>query len=937
MLRLLLFSTVLLFAFAKTSSAQSVARTWNEELLEAIRGDFARPTVHARNLYHTSIALYDGWAVYDDEADTHFLGKTLGGFTCPLEPFPMPSNIEEARKEVMSYAAYRVLRYRFRQSPSRAITWFRLDSIMNELGYNSRYTGSNYQSGQPADLGNYLGSQLIIYGNTDNANDAADYANQYYQPFNPPLIIDESGNPNIIDPNRWQPLSLSNFIDQSGNPIPGGMQDFLGPEWGNVVPFALSSDDATVYTRDTSNYIVYHDPGPPFYITDPATREDYQRNFEMVAIWSGLLDPADNQFIDISPGAIGRHADPLPMPDGYFDYYNEYGGGDSTGGLRQNPITGEPYAPNVVKRGDYARVLAEFWADGPDSETPPGHWFALLNYVMDQPQFTRQWRGQGPLLDTLEYQVKAYLTLGGAMHDAAIATWGIKGWYDYLRPVSAIRYMAEKGQRSDPNLPRYHEHGLRLEPGFIEQIDNISDPLAGPTGENVGEIKLWAWLGPEAIADPDTDVAGVGWILAKEWWPYQRPTFVSPPFAGYVSGHSTYSRAAAELLTAMTGSAYFPGGIGTFTAPKNEFLVFEEGPSETIELQWGTYRDASDEVSLSRIFGGIHPPTDDIPGRRIGIVVAEDAFRLANQRFDTVAPVLLAATTSASPILYDNLGEQITTRLRFSEALDTTAVYQASIIGGTLSASVLRFEWVSNTEVDVVIQLGDEEINQASFEAAAFQLVDLYGNTFTADPAWTISGDTKRPTALVSGNDLVLTPADTGAAALVVTFDFDERMDTAAAFVWTLPTDFPANVLSVAQQGWTSTMSYEVTFDVAYRAVNYQDVQFGLLAKDSIGNSLSSFRSNAVFSLDLNNSSVRQLQGAVVDVYPNPVSDQLFVTMTQPREVDVVLRDAAGRELMRDVLMTSGSFDVSTLPGGNYTLTLRTQGGEMASWQLVVE
>jgi len=144
---------------------------------------------------------------------------------------------------------------------------------------------------------------------------------------------------------------------------------------------------------------------------------------------------------------------------------------------------------------------------------------------------------------------------------------------------------------------------------------------------------LMAWKGPLYIIDPDTDIAGVDWILAEEWWPYQRPTFVTPNFAGFVSGHSTFSRAAAEVLTSLTGDEYFPGGMGIFDAIQNEFLVFEEGPSETIELQWATYRDASDQCSLSRIWGGIHPPADDIPGRLIGIEIGNDAFAYARELF----------------------------------------------------------------------------------------------------------------------------------------------------------------------------------------------------------------------------------------------------------------------------------------------------------------
>jgi hypothetical protein len=221
------------------------------------------------------------------------------------------------------------------------------------------------------------------------------------------------------------------------------------------------------------------------------------------------------------------------------------------------------------------------------------------------------------------------------MHDAAISAWSIKGYYDYIRPISAIRSMAERGQSSNMDLESYHPWGIPLEDGLIEIVQN-DDTLSGVEGENVGKIKVYAWKGPDYIEDENTDVAGVGWILAENWWPYQRPTFVTPPFAGYVSGHSTYSRAAAEILTLLTGDEYFPGGIGEFVAKKNEFLVFEEGPSQDIILQWATYRDASDQCSLSRIWGGIHPPVDDIPGRLIGEKIGKAAFYYGSNHFGQV-------------------------------------------------------------------------------------------------------------------------------------------------------------------------------------------------------------------------------------------------------------------------------------------------------------
>src|SRR5690606_17141365 len=174
------------------------------------------------------------------------------------------------------------------------------------------------------------------------------------------------------------------------------------------------------------------------------------------------------------------------LPTSYFDYPNFYDlieGGDISTGHSINPITGNPYETQIVPRGDYTRVLAEFWADGPDSETPPGHWFTILNYVNDQPSLEKRLQGTGDILDALEWDVKSYFILGGAMHDAAISAWSVKGWYDYIRPISAIRYMADLGQSSDDQLASYHPQGIKLEPGFVELVES-GDPLAGGFDQN---------------------------------------------------------------------------------------------------------------------------------------------------------------------------------------------------------------------------------------------------------------------------------------------------------------------------------------------------------------------------------------------------------------------------------------------------------------------
>jgi hypothetical protein len=614
-----------------------ISRQWNEMLLASIRRDFARPTMHARNLFHHSVAMWDIWSVYNTGC-AYLLGQDRDGFVSTFTPFDLPTDKEAAIEEAISYASYRLLSHRFQNAPNASLLLQGYNFHMASLGYDIAFSSTDYSAGSAAALGNYIAQELIDFGLQDNSNEQNQYSNEFYETANPPLSVEDSGNPLIADMNRWQPLILEIFIDQSGNEIPGAALDFLSPEWGEVDNFALDDNQSNTFPRDGFDYKTFLDPGsPPLWEANGGAETDlYQWTFMTTLLWSSHLDATDGEMWDISPASIGNRG-PFPVTfSGHPSFYNHLDGGTSSPGHAVNPSTGLPYQPNMVPRGDYARVLAEFWADGPESETPPGHWFSIFNYVTDHPDVEYVIEGQGLEVSESEWNIKGYFTMGGAMHDAAVTAWGIKGRYDYIRPISAIRAMADLGQSSDIGLPNYHPAGLPLEADYVELIE-LGDPLAGASSENINKIKVKAWRGHEVIDNVDTDEAGVDWILVEDWVPYQRPSFVTPPFAGYVSGHSTFSRAAAEVLTAFTGDAYFPGGIGTFLATEDEFLVFENGPSMDVELQWATYRDAADESGLSRIWGGIHPPADDIPGRIMGEVIGIDAFNRAQSFFDDCA------------------------------------------------------------------------------------------------------------------------------------------------------------------------------------------------------------------------------------------------------------------------------------------------------------
>lgn len=572
----------------------TTARHWNEANLDAIRRDLPAPTVHARNLFHASAAMWDAWAAYDPTAAGYFVDEQHDA-----------ADVEAARNEAISYAAYRVLEARYLDSVGATETIPELDSLMEALCYPIDVTTTAGDT--PAALGNRIAEIVLEAGLTDGSNEAEGYAAPDYAPVNPPLVVSESGT-TMTDPNRWQPLELENMISQNGLAVQDASQEFIDPHWGNVTGFALPAGGVAGLPLD---------PGDPPYLGDPETDAAFKDSAVEVVGYSSLLDPAASPTIDISPGALGN---------------NSLGANDGNG-YRVNPETGLSYVINPVNEADFGRVLAEFWADGPDSETPPGHWNTIANLVSDSLGSELRIGGAGQIVDRLEWDVKLYLALNGANHDAAVAAWGSKDHYDYVRPISMIRYMGGFGQSSDPQAASFHPDGLPITPDLVEVITNEST-APGQRHEHLagreGEIAVYAWKGTPA--DQEVGTGGVGWILAVDWVPYQLPTFVTPSFAAYVSGHSSFSRASAEVLAAITGSKFFPGGIGEWTVAADS-LEFEAGPESDVTLQWATYADAADQAGLSRLYGGIHVRADDLAGRAMGAQVGQAAWNLAQSYY----------------------------------------------------------------------------------------------------------------------------------------------------------------------------------------------------------------------------------------------------------------------------------------------------------------
>ena len=370
----------------------NVVIQWNNAGLQAIRVTHPGPPIVARSLAILHTCIFDAWAAYDE----HAIGTRLG----PFLRRPASERTSQNKAKAISYAAQAALKDLF---PNQGTL---IDGVMTTLGFDPSAMSDDPSS--PVGVGQLAAKAVLDFRHGDGSNQLgdlhsgpySDYTN--YTPVNTPDQIN--------DPNRWQPLRVSN--GQGGTVV----QSYIAPHWGLVTPFALSS---------SSQFPPAHEP-----------RQSPSKNYKIEV----------DQILS--------------------------------------------YSANLT---DTQKVIAEYWADGPASELPPGHWCLFAQFVS---------RRDGYGIDSDVYM---FFALTNAVFDASIASWGAKRNFDYVRPVTAVHFL-------------------------------------------YGGKQIKAWAGPGL---------GTQLIDGSDWRPYQAATVVTPPFPEFYSGHSVFSAAGAEVLRQFTGKDDF--------------------------------------------------------------------------------------------------------------------------------------------------------------------------------------------------------------------------------------------------------------------------------------------------------------------------------------------------------------------------------------------
>jgi hypothetical protein len=434
-----------------------VVVSWNNRALQSIRDAHPGPTIVARALAITHTCMFDAWAAYDSQAVATILGSSLRR--------PAGESTQANKAKAMSFAAYHCLLDLFPGDLQK------YNALMTSLGYDPSDTSTDPST--PVGIGNRVATSVINFRHHDGSNQLGDLRTGFYSDYTGYVPLNTINTVN--NPDHWQPLLVP---DDDGVIAP---QRFTTPQWGQVIPFALTSGAQLRPAAPIAN------------ATDP-TGYSAQAT-ELITISAQLTDEQ--------------------------------------------------------------KVIAEYWADGPSSETPPGHWCLFAQFVSARDHHTD------------DDDVKMFFALGNALLDASIAAWDSKRVYDSVRPITAIHFL-----------------------------------FAGQS--------IQAWAGP---------FLGTRAIDGGTWQPYQPLAVVTPPFPEYISGHSTFSAAAARILFHFTGSDTF-NDSATIGAGSSKV---EPGttPHQAVTLSWATFSAAADEAGISRRYGGIHFAAGDLAGRAVGKQVGD--------------------------------------------------------------------------------------------------------------------------------------------------------------------------------------------------------------------------------------------------------------------------------------------------------------------------
>ncbi|MDG0865163.1 choice-of-anchor D domain-containing protein, partial [Pelomonas aquatica] len=269
------------------------------------------------------------------------------------------------------------------------------------------------------------------------------------------------------------------------------------------------------------------------------------------------------------------------------------------------------------------------------------------------------------------------------------------------------------------------------------------------------------WRPVTAIQNADLD-NNAATTVDPNWTSF----LITPPHPSYVSGHSTFSAAAAGILAATFGdNTAFSTTSPTLPGVTRSFASFSQ---------------AADEAGMSRIYGGIHTSLDNNAGKLIGAEVAQAVLARFALTQDKQPPKILLGATPAATHTNPVISGQVI------DNLSGVAGAQISVDGGAPQSLTLdangSFSFSPGFALDGSADGG---------HTLAIVATDKAGNV-SAPTTISLTLDTKAPAlvlssiadgaSLVAGSRLSGSADGTGSSLTLLNYSIDGGSSTAIAF-----------------------------------------------------------------------------------------------------------------------------------------------------------
>jgi hypothetical protein len=234
------------------------------------------------------------------------------------------------------------------------------------------------------------------------------------------------------------------------------------------------------------------------------------------------------------------------------------------------------------------------------------------------------------------------------------------------------------GQWNDiaDQIAQQQGNGLAQDARLLAEL-NVALADAGIAAWNT-KYTFNAWR-PDTVIQSANSFTNAGIIQDPNW----QPLIIDPPFPEYVSGHSTYSAAAADILTSFFGSTYAFG-----------YTDSSLGSLPGVTRSYTSFTQAAQEAGESRIYGGIHFEFSNQDGLATGQQVGDWTLNAFNLSQDTVPPKIVLnqnsdLVTNQDPTITGIVSDNLSGVAALTAQLDSLSAMNVSFNpDGTFSVPV---------------------------------------------------------------------------------------------------------------------------------------------------------------------------------------------------------------------------------------------------------